>query len=285
VSLKTIQELFEKGRALLERFPDSALETRLFLCKAARLDEADFYAHRDSFLTQEQEQIFFHLIDQRKSGIPLAYLTNVREFWSIPFDVCPGVLIPRPETELIVEKVIELAPNDAQVIVDIGTGSGNVAIAMAKELPKARVVATDVSCNAIRVAKSNADRMNISNINIVQGNLFAPLERLNLRNACDFIVSNPPYVSKEDWKTLPLEIRKHEPKRALVSGETGLEFIKELVKEASKFLKPGGYLVFEIGWGQRRRVLQIFGKEWSRVRSYKDLNGIPRVIVARKRLR
>jgi len=277
--------LFEAGKVLLQSFPDAQLESRLLLCKSASIIEEEFYVDGSACVTREQERTFFRLITQRKSGIPLAYLTNLKEFWSIPFDVYPGVLIPRPETELIVEKVSGLSSRKAAVVVDIGTGSGNIAIALARELPEAQIIATDISRSAIRVAKSNVARMSIPNIKVVQGSIFLPLERLRLRETCDFIVSNPPYIAKREWKMLHPEIKEYEPKRALVAGETGLEFIRELVKGAPQFLKPGGYLVFEMGWGQRKRAMQMFNKRWSRVRSFKDLSGIPRVIVARKRIR
>jgi release factor glutamine methyltransferase len=281
--LKTIRELFEEGKVLLGEFSDSSLESRLLLCKSVSLSEEDFYAEGDSHATREQQITFLRLIAERQSGIPLAYLTKVKEFWSIPLEVYPGVLIPRPETELIVEKVIDLSSRRESVIVDIGTGCGNIAVALAKEFPKAQIIATDVSGTAVRVAKANAAQLNISNINIVQGSVAAPLEKLKLYESCDFIVSNPPYVSEEEWETLPLEIRAHEPKKALVAGETGLEFIRALVKGIPEFLKPGGYLVFEMGWGQRQRVLKMFSGAWSCARSFKDLHGIPRVIAARKR--
>ena len=259
------------------------LESRLLICKSLSITEEDFYTKGNSHITREQEQEFLRLIAKRQSGIPLAYLTKVKEFWSIPLEVIPGVLIPRPETELIVEKVVKLSSQREQIIVDIGTGSGNIAVALAIERPEAQIIATDVSRSAVRVAKSNAARMNLPHINVVQGSLFEPLEDLKLIKSCDFIVSNPPYVAIEEWKTLSLEVRKYEPKRALVAGETALEFIEKLVKGAPRFIKPGGYLVFEIGYGQRERIMPMLNKQWSRVRSFKDLSDIPRVIVARKR--
>jgi release factor glutamine methyltransferase len=283
--LKSLLELSESGKALLKNFPDAQLQSRLLLCKIVSITEEEFYVEGDRELTQEQERTFFRLIAKRKSGIPLAYLTNTKEFWSIPFEVHPGVLIPRPETELIVEKVIALSSRKGELIVDIGTGSGNIAIAMARELPEAQIIATDVSRDAIRLAKSNAFRLNIPNVEVVQGDLFSPLERLNLRGRCHFIVSNPPYVAKKEWTRLAPEIKEHEPKKALVAGETGLEYISELVKGAPEFLKAGGYLVVEMGYGQEHEVLMMFGSGWSRVNSFKDLSGIPRVIVARKRIR
>ncbi|MBN1224968.1 MAG: peptide chain release factor N(5)-glutamine methyltransferase, partial [Candidatus Aminicenantes bacterium] len=219
---------------------------------------------------------------RRLSGVPLSYLTHLKEFWSIPFEIHPGVLIPRPESELIVEKVLDLTDKREAVIVDIGTGCGNLAVSLARVLPEARVVATDISQKALEIAGRNAAQQGVAGITFVRGSKFSPLKRLGLEEKCDFIVSNPPYVSEEDWKSLPPEIRDHEPKKALLAGKTGLEFIEDLVRDAPKYLKPGGRLVLEIGWGQKGRVLSMFGREWTRVRSCKDLNGIPRVVTARK---
>jgi len=282
LSLKTVQELFEEGEIRLGGGREARIDSRILLCKSASITDEEFYAEGRRELAREQERKFFRLIDRRRSGIPLAYLTNVKEFWSLSFDVRPGVLIPRPETELIVEKIIALSSKRGEVVADIGTGCGNIAIALAGELPEARIIATDVSLKAVRIAKANAARMGFSNIAIVQGSMFSPLKRLKLRGACDFIVSNPPYVAEREWTKLPLEIRRHEPKKALVAGETGLELIQELVKGAPEYLKPAGHLVFEIGDGQSKQVMPVLGGRWIRVRSFKDLSGIPRVIAAQK---
>ncbi len=169
-----------------------------------------------------------------------------------------------------------------ETIVDIGTGCGNIAISLAKELPQARIFATDNSRKALTVARLNSSLLETDNITFAVGSLFSPLRRLKLEKKCDFIVSNPPYVSEQEWEELAEEIKNHEPKKALVPGETGLEIIKDLIKGSPRFLKAGGYLVFEIGEGQKKRALSLFNSNWSNVSCFNDLNGVPRIVVARK---
>ena len=314
--MKNIQELFDTGKDLLKDQAYAGVEARVLLCKSASISVEAFHADGDRKLTRGQERKFLRLVSKRLSGVPLSYLTNEREFWSLSFEVYPGVLIPRPESELIVEKVVELSSiankittrqnklsskkiktNDRtlktykppsemdktnEIIADIGTGSGNIAISLAKELPEAQLVASDTSRTALKVVRLNAQRMRVSNVTVAQGSLFVPLDRFKLRGKCDFIVSNPPYVARKDWETLQPEVRDFEPKRALVAGKTGLEFIQKLVKGAPKYLKPGGCLVFEIGFGQKADVLSLFSKsnKWTSVLCFNDLSGIPRVVVA-----
>ena len=224
------------------------------------------------------------MVSKRVEGMPLAYVIEEKEFWSIPFKVFPGVLIPRPETELLVEKVIELSSGRKELIVDVGTGAGNIALSLAKELPKAEIVATDVLQEALDAAEMNAALQKITTITFVKGSLFEPLEELQLQKKCDFVVSNPPYVSENEWRSLQEEIVKHEPKMALVAGKGGLEFIEKLIEGAPTFLKPGGTLCFEIGFGQRDDVLSLFGDKWDDPQCFDDLSGIPRLITARQKI-
>ncbi len=229
------------------------------------------------------ERQFFKLVSKRLSGFPLSYLTGHKEFYLIPFRVMPGVFIPRPETELIVDKVLELSSREHEMIVDLGTGCGNLAIALAKELPKTRIIATDISRKALKLARLNASLQYVSRIQFVQGSLFSSLKKYKIQKKCDFIVSNPPYVSESEWKRMSPEIRNHEPRKAVVAGKTGLEFIKEIVKNATRYLKSGAYLIFEIGEGQRDGVISLFNSGWLGVESHSDLFGIPRVVTAQKK--
>jgi release factor glutamine methyltransferase len=313
--LKTIQELYDIGKDLLRGHSDAdaGFEARVLLCKSVSIGEETFYAEGDRKVKRGEESEFLGLVSKRLRGVPLSYLTGEKEFWSLSFEVRPGVLIPRPESELIVEKVVELwdekrkkkktpsikAPlkpasiigktnmlipdSEGEVIVDIGTGSGNIAIALARELPDVKIFASDISKTALKVARLNAQRLDVSNVTFAQGSLFAPLEQFKLHGKCDFIVSNPPYVAQKDLETLQPEVRDFEPKRALVAGKIGLEFIQKLVKGAPKYLKPGGYLVLEIGFGQKEAVLRLFNKNdiWRSVKCFDDLSGIPRVVVAK----
>lgn len=279
----TIQELFLKGKSLLNDFSQPVLEAKILLLKCCSVEEEELFSSPDKKLTRKQERDFYKLASKRLAGFPLAYLTGTKEFWSIPFRVSTGVLIPRPETELIVEKVLDMNQAHArETIVDIGTGCGNIAISLAKELPQTRIFATDNSRKALTVARLNSSLLETDNVTFAGGSLFSPLKRLKLEKKCDFIVSNPPYVSEREWVELAEEIRNHEPKKALVPGETGLEVIKDLIKGSPRFLKPGGYLIFEIGDGQKKRVLSLFNSNWSNVSCFNDLNGIPRVVIARK---
>jgi release factor glutamine methyltransferase len=281
--LSTLQELFSKGRSLLKDLPNSALEAKLLLLECASIQEEEFYSSPEHKLSRAEERRFNKLASKRLKGFPLPYLTGVKEFWSIPFKVSPAVLIPRPETELIVEKVLEFSSREEEIIVDIGTGCGNIAISLAKELPQARIVATDTAKKALRLAKQNASRQKISNITLARGNLFSALKRLRLEGKCDFIVSNPPYIAEEEWVELEAEIRDHEPKSSLVAGKTGLEVINKLIQGASSYLKPGGFLLFEIGAGQKDKVQLFFdaNPSWGKANFLKDLNGISRVAVGR----
>jgi release factor glutamine methyltransferase len=214
--------------------------------------------------------------------MPLAYIVGEKEFWSLSFSVGPGVLIPRPETELLVAKVIELSSGNEQLIVDIGTGSGNIAVSLAKELPGARILATDISPTALETARLNASRHKVANIDFREGDLFSPLKGLKIEKRCDFILSNPPYVPEHLWETLQDDIKLCEPEQALVAGKTGLEVIDKLVSGAPEYLKSGGFLGIEIGFHQRDEVVNMFGKGWARIHCFEDLSGIPRLIFGQK---
>jgi release factor glutamine methyltransferase len=277
---KTLQDLFRHGVGLLQDRPQSVLEAKVLLLRAALLSEEDFFAAPQALLSAKTEAFFLRLVTRRKEGVPLSYLTGTKEFWSIPLRVSPSVLIPRPETEILVEKVLELSSRERENILDLGTGSGNIAIALAKELPRARIFAADISARALNVARRNAALQKIRHVDFVRSNLFSAFRRTGAR--FDFIVSNPPYVSRRDWDGLPAEIRDFEPRLALLAGESGLEFVRRLVRRAGSFLKPGGYLVFEIGDGQRDAVIALFGRRWTEIETAWDLAGKPRVITARR---
>ena len=280
MSSKTLQDLFRHGASLLHDRPQAVLEAKVLLLRAAGLSEADFFASPALPLSPKTEAFFLRLVDRRLAGVPLAYLTGSKEFWSIPLRVSPSVLIPRPETEVLVEKVLELSSRMDEVILDVGTGSGNIALALARELPRARIFAADVSARALGVARRNAARQKARQVDFVRSNLFWAFRKTGLR--FDFIVSNPPYIRRKDWEELPSEIRDFEPRLALLAGDSGLEVIERLVRRAGKFLKPGGYLIFEIGDGQRDDVLALFGRQWTEIETAWDLAGIPRVITARR---
>jgi len=280
--LITIQELYTKGKSLLKDLPDVSIESKVLVLKSLEISEEVFYSHPDRPVSNIEEQRFCRLVQERQQGIPLAYVVGEKEFWSLPFKVAPGVLIPRPETELLVAKVVELSSGIQELLIDIGTGAGNIAVSLTKELPGVQIMATDISPVALKTARLNASLQKAANITFLKGDLFSPLKDLNLEEQCDFIVSNPPYVPENQWETLQDDIRLHEPKKALVAGETGIEIIKKLVSGAPKYLKQGGYLCLEIGFGQKEDVLALFGKGWTGVDCIDDLNSLPRIIVGQK---
>ncbi len=276
----TLIELFRNGVALLGDRPQAVLEAKVLLLRAAGLTEERYLAAPTRPCPPKAEAFFRRLVARRLSGVPLSHLTGTKEFWSIAFEVTPSVLVPRPETEGLVEKVLELSTRENESILDVGTGSGCIAIALAKELPKVRIQAVDVSERALRVARRNAARQKVKHIDFMKSDLFSAFRGTGTR--FDFIVSNPPYVSRAEWDGLPPDVRDFEPRRALLAGESGVELIERLVRRSRTFLKPGGYLIFEIGEGQRDRVLGLFSRRWTEIETAWDLAGKPRVITARR---
>jgi release factor glutamine methyltransferase len=203
-------------------------------------------AHGNDELDEARAQQFALLVDRRSAGEPVAYLLGRRGFWSLDLDVTPATLIPRPETELLVELALERLPlNKSTRVLDLGTGSGAIALAVASERPQAHVTATDASANALAVAQRNAQRHNIMNVSFVHGDWYAPLNDLRF----DIIVSNPPYIESDDPHLRQGDLR-YEPLSALASGADGLDDIRRIVRAASSHLLHNGWLMFEHGWNQ-----------------------------------
>lgn len=280
--MATIGDLHRRGAALLADSETPLLDAKVLLIRAAGLTEEIFHTRPEAVIPERAAGRFLGLVRRRRRGVPLSYLTGIREFWSLPLEVRPGVLIPRPETEILVEAVLGLPARPDQVIADIGTGCGAIALALASDRSQARIIATDISRRALRTACRNAGRLGFANITFLRGDLFAPLAKHGLRECCDVVVSNPPYLSRADWEGLAPGVRDHEPARALLAGPSGLEVIERIVAEAPAFLRPGGRLVLEIGAGQSAPVLRLFGPDWAGVACRPDLAGILRVITARK---
>jgi release factor glutamine methyltransferase len=277
---KTVRQLFNKGTRLLKAVPHPALEAKILLLHAASLDEKDFYSDPGARLPEKVERGFLGLIRKRLAGHPLDHLTGRKEFWSLPFKVGPGVLAPRPETELVVEKAVESAAGRRPSILDVGTGSGNIAIALSRELPLARITAVDISARALKIARANAAVLNAVGVRFIRSDILSAFGKP--RPLFDIIVSNPPYVSRREWTELATEVRDHEPKRALVGGDKGTEFIEKLIRRSHGFLRSGGRLVMEIGAGQKDDVRSLFGDGWDEIEFTRDLAGVPRVVAARR---
>jgi release factor glutamine methyltransferase len=246
------------------------------------VNRAYLYAHPERELTVEEESRYDEVLAQRATGMPSQYITGHQEFWGLDFIVSPAVLIPRPETEHLVETVLELAHDVARpTIVDVGTGSGCIALALAHELKQAEIHAVDVSADALEIARANAVRLQLDQrVRFRQSNF---LEALGDSRGFDFVVSNPPYVGFGEADKVQQSVRDFEPQMAVFAGEQGLDVIGPLVQQAHQVLKAGGWLALEIGYSMREAVLDLLSPTmWEDVRVVPDLQGIPRVVAARK---
>jgi len=261
-------------------------------------DRAYLFAHPERELTTEEESRYEAALAERSRGVPAQYITGHQEFWGMDLIVTPAVLIPRPETEHLVETALEVLASrvvqpselrketsaskvrgaeSALRVVDVGTGSGCIALALAKELPRAEIHATDVSAAALEIARANAARHQLENrIHFHQTDLLE-----GLTGSFDMIVSNPPYVGQSEEDTVQLEVRKFEPRMAVFAGPTGTEVIARLIPQAWAALRPGGWLVMEISGTIVGRVRQLL-EGWDDVKVIADLQSIPRVVRAQK---
>jgi release factor glutamine methyltransferase len=297
-------------RLTAAQVPSPRLNAELLLMFTLNCDRAYFHAHPERPLTPQESQRYEEALARRASGIPAQYITGHQEFWGLDFLVSLAVLIPRPETEHVIETVLQIgqesqstpaaerqknavhsasrgwneadeALQERKKIIDVGTGSGCIAIALATELPAAEIHATDISKAALEIARTNAVRLGQSRIQFHESDLFPKLEPRNFETGSfDFVVSNPPYVGKSEEDQVQLDVRKHEPRIAVFAGPTGLEIIERLVPQARKALKPGGWLAMEISGTIVERVRSLLSG-WSEVQIVNDLQGIPRVVVAR----
>ena len=249
-------------------------------------DRAYLYAHSERELTADEQSRYEDAIALRASGYPAQYITGHQEFWGLDLIVSPAVLIPRPETEHVVETALELMragagrqPGARPKLIDVGTGSGAIALALATELPAAEIYAVDLSREALEVAKANAARLQLDDR--VRFLVSDVLEGVPRDGSFDFVLSNPPYVGFNEADKVQDVVKKFEPKMAVFAGEHGLDVICRLISQASEALRPGGYLVFEIGYSMAPMVTERLAG-WAGVRTVSDLAGIPRVMVARR---
>ena len=255
------------------------LNAEMLLMFVLGCDRAYLHAHPERELTADENARYDHDLSQRSRGIPTQYITGHQEFWGMDFIVTAAVLIPRPETEHIIETVLPLARSLIKPrIIDVGTGSGCISIALAKELAQSEIHATDISPAALEVARVNAARLQMQErVQFHQGNLLDGFEP----ESFDFVVSNPPYVGRSEADQVQLEVRKFEPVQAVFAGETGIEIIANLIPQAYAVLKPGGWLLLEIS-GTIVKQVEAELEHWGDVSVVKDLQQIPRVAVAQK---
>jgi len=272
----TLKTALAQGTELLAR--EGILEPRLtaevLLAHAMHCERTYFFAHPEQELREVEWIHFGRYLDERLKGKPTQYITKKQEFYGRDFKVTRDVLIPRPETELLVEAVLKRRA-EARAIVDVGTGSGAIAVTLALEL-KRRVMATDLSMEACLIARENAARVG-ADVDFTAGDLLNAFAD----SSFEVLVSNPPYVPLQDRATLQREVRDFEPALALYGGADGLEVYRRLIPEARRVLKPGGLLALEIGFGQAEAIAEMATK-WRSVELLPDLAGIPRVLVCER---
>ena len=295
------------------QIPSHTLAAELLLMHALERDRAWIYGHPEEFLDPPAAEKFLALIARRVAGEPVQYLTGKQEFWGLEFEVTPAVLIPRPETEHVMEVALARlgergikihmdtgAPREKLRVADVGTGSGCLAVALAWELPHAEVYATDISPEALEVARRNAARYGVADrIHFLQRDLLSGLENIDPSSVVaeratppstqrgplfDLIVSNPPYIARNEAPQLQREVRDHEPHAALFGGPTGTEMYQRLIDQARDLLRDRGILVLELGHDSAEHVRRILDAQtaWTKVAVTMDLAGIPRVLAAER---
>lgn len=275
----TLEEAFRKGIEILKNAGNEAPaeDAGALLCSVLKRDRVFLYTHaKDDFDKTTQER-YLSMLKSRADGMPLQYLTGVQEFMSLPFEVGHGVLVPRQDTEILVETVINIFKEHVGAIevLDIGTGSGCIAVSLAFYLPESSVTAVDKMSEALNIAKRNAITNGVEGrVQYVKSNLYDELTEKRF----DVIVSNPPYIRTEDIIKLQREVRRHEPMEALNGGNDGLDFYRAIIKGAPGFLKDGGIIAFETGYDQAADVAALMKDSFNHIRIYKDLAGIERVV-------
>jgi release factor glutamine methyltransferase len=272
----TIRDALDAGVQLLEQAGVAVprLTAEVLLCHALGRERSYLYGHPEEGLGADRELLYRGYLEQRAQGKPTQYITGRQEFYGRQFQVTPDVFIPRPETEHVVETALRVAPG-ARSIVDAGCGSGAIAVTLSLEMNRT-VRATDVSLAAIRAAAANARRLR-AQVEFIACDLVSAFAARSL----DLLVSNPPYIPAVEEPGLPREVRDHEPRLALYAGPAGLDAYRDLIRDAARVLKPGGWIVFELGYRQVEAVRAMLDSRWTGVEVVPDLAGLPRVFAAR----
>ena len=274
----TIKEMLSKGMIMLKgnNIDSPKLKSRLLLQYILKKPRQYLIVYDNEEVGKKEQWEYFVNIEKLANGVPLQHITHHQEFMKMDFYVDENVLIPRPDTEILVEEVIKIASKmEKPKILDLCTGSGAIAISIAKNVPDAEIYAIDISQKAIEVARKNAKDLGV-NVKFIKSNLFSKMDKMKF----DIIVSNPPYIKKDVMKNLSKEVRK-EPELALDGGIDGLDFYRKITKQAIEYLKFGSYLCFEIGYDQKDEVIDIIKKQENYSKTYckKDLGGNDRVVI------
>jgi release factor glutamine methyltransferase len=272
----TVRDLLLEGAGGLSCADSARLDAELLLAWVLGRTRSFLLIHPEQLVDGASAGRYRHLVAQRRAGVPVAYILGQREFWSLPLVVTPAVLVPRPETELVVERCLALLGEDAIEMVDLGCGSGAIALALATERRRWRVLATDVSAEALQVARRNAGQLNLANVEFLHGDWYTPLAARRFA----LIVSNPPYIAGDDAALAALQ---HEPQLALTPGPSGLESLERIIAQAPMQLLPAGWLVLEHGADQAAAVAKrLVNAGFTHVRCHTDLAGHDRVTEAQR---
>lgn len=281
-----IDELLKIGMSSLKgsEFSNSPLETRLILSKLLKVDKSYIYAHGEMELSQDIVYMFLKLIQKRSEGYPFQYIVQEKEFMGLDFYIEEGVLVPRPDTEVLVEYIIDYINKNYEdepvKVLDLGIGSGAISIAIAYYCSNTQVYGVDIGDTPIKVANINKERFNLSNVEFLQGDMFQAIDILNIKDGFHIIASNPPYIPKSELDKLQVEVKDYEPRLALEGGEDGLMFYRQISSKAGEYLCDGGLLIYEIGFDQAQAVREILVKEgFKDIEILKDLQGLDRVVV------
>ncbi len=279
-----IQNALIWGAEQLQQSLSPRLDAEILLAFLLRISRVYLMTHHERELSDVEWDKFQEVIAKRKTGYPISYITGVKEFYGRDFSVQEEILIPRPETEHLIEFIVEWAKtHPVETIIDIGAGSGAIGITLGLELPHTRVLATDISKMAVYMATENAENHHLMRYLVLLGNLDEPLQSLELQEKVDVLVSNPPYIPKREIDELMSDVRDFEPHLALDGGEDGLDFYRELVKISKGYLRPGGLLAFEIGADQGEAVAELMENAgYQSIAIHPDLAGLDRVVSGEK---
>ncbi|MEY8414928.1 peptide chain release factor N(5)-glutamine methyltransferase [Tissierella praeacuta] len=275
-----INDLLRKSKAPI-------LDSILIMCKLLDVDKSYIYTYGEREVSEEIESKFLQLVERRTEGYPIQYILGEREFMGLDFYLEEGVLIPRPDTEVLVEYIIDYInkryKNKRIKVLDLGIGSGAISLSIANYCKDVFVYGVDISDTAIKIANINKSKFGLSNVNFYKGDLFEAIESLDLEKEFQIIVSNPPYIASEEIETLDITVKDFEPRSALDGGVDGLDFYRKITPESRKYLKDNGLLIYEIGYNQGEEVRNILIDEGFReVSILKDLQGHTRVVLGIK---
>jgi len=270
----TVTELLQKAEQIINSSESARLDAEILFCEVMQFNRSRIYSHPEQIVPDDKSTLFQSLIEQRQQGRPIAHLTGKKEFWSLELAINKDTLIPRPETELLVETALQMIPDDTIFnILDLGTGSGAIAIALASERPDCNIVATDINTNALMMAKKNATTHQLENIQFYLSNWYQNIPSQEF----DLIVSNPPYIRQDDEHLSQGDVR-FEPELALVAGADGMQAINIILGNAKQYLASNAYLLIEHGYDQKHSVHEAFLKyDFRQLKTFQDLFGQDRI--------